>query len=30
MTIRIDDHLEWLETFEGHPGIRRAFARLLK
>lgn len=30
MTIRIDDHLEWLEAFEGHPGIRRAFARLLK
>ena len=25
----VDEHAKWLEKYEGHPGIRRAFARLL-
>ncbi|MDB5307986.1 MAG: hypothetical protein JWO38_2188 [Gemmataceae bacterium] len=29
LSIRIDEHWEWLEPFEGHPGIRRAFKHLL-
>jgi len=30
LSIKIDDHWEWLEKFEGHAGIKKAFAKLLK
>ena len=30
LSIRIADHETWLEGFEGHRGIRRAFKHLLK
>jgi hypothetical protein len=30
LSIRIADHEAWLEKFEGHAGIRRAFKGLLK
>lgn len=29
LRLEIDEHAAWLEKFEGHAGVRRAFARLL-
>lgn len=29
LRLDIDEHTRWLEKYEGHPGVRRAFARLL-
>lgn len=28
LRVEFDAHAEWLEAHEGHPGVRRAFARL--
>ncbi len=28
LRLEFDAHAEWLEMYEGHPGVRRAFARL--
>ena len=29
LRLDMDEHAKWLEKYEGHPGVRRAFARLL-
>jgi hypothetical protein len=29
LRVDIDEHAKWLEKYAGHPGVRRAFARLL-
>ncbi len=29
LRLNLDEHAKWLEKYEGHAGIRRAFARLL-
>ena len=29
LRLDMDAHAKWLEKYEGHPGVRRAFARLL-
>ena len=29
LRLDIDDHAKWLEKYEGHAGVKRAFARLL-
>jgi hypothetical protein len=29
LRLEVAEHAKWLEKFKGHPGVRRAFARLL-